>query len=131
MLRILKSPRKEGKMAKRNMSILEDVKRAIGIVPEYDVFDSQLIICINSVFSTLHQLGLGPEEGFSIEGSKEEWDEFVDSARFNFVRSYMIMKVHVMFDPPTSSIALEALNKQIEEYEWRMTSEMECYGEED
>ena len=131
MFRILKSPRKEGKMAKRNMSILEDVKRAIGIVPEYDVFDSQLIICINSVFSTLHQLGLGPEEGFSIEGSKEEWDEFVDSARFNFVRSYMIMKVHVMFDPPTSSIALEALNKQIEEYEWRMTSEMECYGEED
>ncbi len=118
-------------MAKRNMSILEDVKRAIGIVPEYDVFDSQLIICINSVFSTLHQLGIGPEEGFSIEGPKEEWDEFVDSARFNFVRSYMIMKVHVMFDPPTSSIALEALNKQIEEYEWRMTSEMECYGEED
>lgn len=118
-------------MAKLKQSILQDVKEAVGIVPEYDVFDKQLIICINSVFSTLHQLGIGPEEGFSIEGASEEWDEFVDSARFNFIRSYMIMKVHVMFDPPTSSIALQALKDQIAEYEWRITSEKECYGEED
>ena len=118
-------------MAKLKDSILNDVKEAVGIVPEYDVFDKQLIIDINSVFSTLHQLGVGPEEGFFIEGAKEEWDDFIDSARFNFIRSYVIMKVHVMFDPPTSSIALDALNKQIAEYEWRINSEAECYGEED
>ena len=118
-------------MAKATMSILNDVKEAIGIVPQYDVFDKQLIICINSVFSTLHQLGVGPIEGFSIDGPSEEWDEFIGTDRLNFIRSYMIMKVHVMFDPPTSSTALDALNKQIEEYEWRITSEVECYGEED
>lgn len=118
-------------MAKARQSILNDVKESIGIVPTYDIFDKQLIICINSVFSTLHQLGVGPDEGLFIEGSDEEWSDFFETARLNFIRSYVIMKVHVMFDPPTSSIAMDALNKQIEEYEWRITSEVECYGEED
>lgn len=113
------------------LSILNEVKQSIGIVPEYDVFDKQLIICINSVFSTLHQLGCGPDEGFSISGDKDEWDDFITTERLNFIKSYVIMKVHVMFDPPTSSMALDALNKQIAEYEWRITSEVECYGEED
>lgn len=118
-------------MAKAKTSILNDVKQSIGIVPDYEAFDPQLIICINSVFSTLHQLGCGPSEGFVINGPEETWDSYISSDRLNFIRSYMIMKVHVMFDPPTSSIALEALNKQIDEYEWRITSEVECYGEED
>lgn len=118
-------------MAKINSSILNDVKEAIGIVQDYTVFDSQLIICINSVFSTLHQLGIGPEEGFSIDGPETKWEDYVESKRFDFIRSYMIMKVHVMFDPPTSSVAMDALNKQIAEYEWRINSEVECYGEED
>lgn len=118
-------------MATTRTSILDDVKQSIGIVPEYEAFDPQLIICINSVFSTLHQLGSGPEGGFSIEDASTVWGDYVKSDRLNFIRSYMIMKVHVMFDPPTSSIALETLNKQIAEYEWRITSEIECYGEED
>ena len=118
-------------MAKINSSILNDVKEAIGIVQDYTVFDSQLIICINSVFSTLHQPGIGPEEGFSIDGPETKWEDYVESKRFDFIRSYMIMKVHVMFDPPTSSVAMDALNKQIAEYEWRINSEVECYGEED
>lgn len=118
-------------MAKLNTSILIDVKEACGIVQSYDVFDQQLIIDINAAFSTLHQLGFGPVEGFSIEGPKEEWDEIITSDRFNFIKSYIIMKVHLMFDPPVSSIAVEQMNKQIAEYEWRITSEVECYGEED
>ena len=112
-------------------SILNDIKEACGIVQQYDVFDKQLIVDLNSAFATLHQLGYGPEEGFSIEGPDEEWDEIITSNRFNFVKQYIIMKVHLMFDPPPSSIAVEQLNKQIEEYEWRIRSEVECYGEED
>lgn len=118
-------------MAANNVSILSDVKEACGIVPTYDVFDNQLIMDINAAFSTLHQLGVGPEEGFEIEDTTAKWSDFIKSSRFNFIRSYVIMKVHVMFDPPTSSIAMDALNKQIAEYEWRIRSEKECYGEED
>ena len=118
-------------MAANNVSILTDIKEAVGIIPEYTIFDAQLITDINAAFSTLHQLGVGPSDGFEIEDDTAKWSDYIKSKRFNFIRSYVIMKVHVMFDPPTSSIALEALNKQIAEYEWRINSEKECYGEED
>lgn len=112
-------------------SILNSVKEACGIVHDYTAFDPQLITDINSAFSTLHQLGYGPAGGYYITGTDQTWDAIIKSDRFNFLKSYIIMKVHVMFDPPTSSIAMEALNKQIAELEWRITSETECYGEED
>jgi len=112
-------------------SILLDVKEAVGIVEGYTVFDRQLITYINTAFSTLHQLGVGPKNGFEITGETEKWSDFIKSKRFNMIRSYVIEKVHVLFDPPTSSIAMDALNKQIAEDEWRINSEAECYGEED
>ena len=119
------------KSAKMNTSILLEIKEQCGVTAEYDGFDPQLITDINSAFATLHQLGYGPEEGFSIEGTSEEWDEIITSNRFNFIKNYIILKVHLMFDPPTSSIAVQQMNKEIEEYEWRIRSEVECYGEED
>jgi hypothetical protein len=92
-------------------TILEDVKKQVGIVPDYDAFDDQLMMCINSAFATLHQLGVGPEEGFLVE-SNTVWEDYISTARLAFVKSYVSMKVKVMFDPPTSSFALDALNKQ-------------------
>ena len=109
-------------------TILSDIKSLIGIVPTYDAFDNQLLICINSAFATLHQLGVGPEEGFLVDASTE-WDEYISTQRLSFIKQYICMKVRVMFDPPTSSFALDAINKQIAEYEWRINSEVECYGE--
>jgi hypothetical protein len=111
-------------------TILKDVKKQVGIVPDYDAFDDQLLMCINSAFATLHQLGVGPDNGFLVERDTE-WDEYISTERLAFIKSYVSMKVKVMFDPPTSSFALDALNKQIAEYEWRIVSEVECYGQED
>ena len=112
------------------MSILNDVKSLVGIVPTYDAFDNQLLICINSAFATLHQLGVGPEEGFEVNANTE-WDEYISTKRLNFIKQYVCMKVRVMFDPPSSSFALDAIKEQIKEYEWRINSEVECFGEED
>jgi hypothetical protein len=117
-------------MAKKELSILDTIKKQIGIVPDYDAFDDQLLMDINAAFATLHQLGVGPEEGFLVEADTD-WDEYISTERLSFIKSYVSMKVRVMFDPPTSSFALDALNKQIAEYEWRITSEVECYGQED
>lgn len=108
-------------------SILNDIKKSLGIVPTYTEFDDQLIMSINSVFSTLHQLGYGPDEGYEITDETDVWSDYIESTRMNFIKSYITMKVHVMFDPPTSSIAMESLNKAIAEYEWRINSEAECY----
>lgn len=113
-----------------DVKILEDVKQQIGIVPEYTAFDQQLLMCINSAFATLHQLGVGPEDGFEVD-SDTVWESYISTKRLNFIKQYVSMKVRVMFDPPTSSFALDALNKQIAEYEWRICSEVECYGQED
>ena len=117
-------------MADMNGSILDSIKKNLGIVPEYTAFDDQIILDINAAFSTLHQLGFGPDEGFEIKGIDEFWSDIIEEPRFNFVKSYVCMKVRVMFDPPTSSYALDALNKQIAEYEWRIKSEIETGGTE-
>ena len=117
-------------MADMNDSILDSIKKNLGIVPEYTAFDDQIILDINAAFSTLHQLGFGPDEGFEITGIDEFWSDIIEEPRFNFVKSYVCMKVRVMFDPPTSSYALDALNKQIAEYEWRIKSEIETGGTE-
>lgn len=117
-------------MADTNGSILDSIKKNLGIVPEYTAFDDQIILDINAAFSTLHQLGFGPDEGFEITGIDEFWSDIIEEPRFNFVKSYVCMKVRVMFDPPTSSYALDALNKQIAEYEWRIKSEIETGGTE-
>ena len=117
-------------MEDMNGSILDSIKKNLGIVPEYTAFDDQIILDINAAFSTLHQLGFGPDEGFEITGIDEFWSDIIEEPRFNFVKSYVCMKVRVMFDPPTSSYALDALNKQIAEYEWRIKSEIETGGTE-
>jgi hypothetical protein len=113
-----------------NTKILDDIKKQIGIVPGYLAFDDQLLLDINAAFATLHQLGVGPDTGFEVD-ENTAWNSYISTQRLSFIRSYVSMKVRVMFDPPTSSFALDALNKQIAEYEWRITSEVECYGQTD
>ena len=121
--------RKEGTMASTNI-ILEDVKKQVGLIPEYDAFDDQLLMDINAAFATLHQLGVGPANGFLVDNTTT-WEDYISTQRLAFIKSYVSMKVKLMFDPPTSSFALDALNKQIAEYEWRINSEVECFGQED
>lgn len=102
-------------------SILTSVKKMLGIAEEYTHFDADLIMHINSVFMILAQLGVGPSEGFFIEDDTATWDEFIqDNKEINSVKSYVGLKVRLLFDPPTSSAAMEAANRLIEEFEWRL-----------
>ena len=116
-------------MAPKNESILSSMKKLLGIVPEYEAFDDQILLYINTAFSVLHQLGVGPEEGFEIADKNTTWEKIVSAPRLNMIQTYVGMKVKLMFDPPASSFALDALNKQIADYEWRITSEVACYGQ--
>lgn len=102
-------------------SILGSTKAMLGIVPEYTVFDDQLIMLINSQFSTLFQLGVGPEEGFEIEGEDETWKDYIDDNKLlKLVITFVHLNVRLMFDPPTNSFAVDAIKKQIDEYTWRI-----------
>lgn len=102
-------------------SILTSIKKLLGISEEYAMFDSDLIMHINSVFMILTQLGIGPSEGFNIEDDSATWDEFVsDDLKLDLIKSYMHLKVKLLFDPPLNSAVIESMNRMINEFEWRL-----------
>lgn len=103
-------------------SILTSIKKMLGIVEEYEHFDADLIMHINSVLSILTQLGVGPSEGFSIEDKTATWNDFFsDSKNLESVKSYVYLKVRLIFDPPLTSSVTEAINRMISELEWRLS----------
>lgn len=110
-------------------SILTSIKKMLGIEADYDVFDTDIIIAINSYFMVLNQLGVGPPSGFSISGAEETWDQFFTGREdLNAVKSYLYLKVKMQFDPPTSSFVMDAMNKQAEELGWRCLIQAEEGG---
>lgn len=107
-------------------SILTSIKKLLGIAEEYTQFDTDIIIHINTVFMTLQQLGVGPEEGFSIVDSEAVWTDFMEnSILLNSVKTYTYLKVKLLFDPPLSSSTIECFNKVISELEFRMNSKVD------
>lgn len=102
-------------------SILTSIKKLLGVAEDYVEFDEDIITHINSVFLNLTQLGVGPEEGFMIEDDTACWEDFIDdAAQLQAVKSYMYLKVKLLFDPPLSSSVTESYNRMIAELEWRL-----------
>lgn len=106
---------------KMNDSILTSIKKMLGITEEYTHFDQDIIIHINTVLMILRQLGVGPEEGFNITDSYETWGDFLtDNKDIEAVKTYVYLKVRLLFDPPLSSAVTESINRSINELEWRL-----------
>lgn len=104
-----------------DLSILNSVKKNLGLEADYDVYDPDVIMYINGVFSTLNQLGVGPEIGFTIEDDSATWGSFIGTnKRYSFVQTYVSLRARLLFDPPTTSYLIEAMNKQIAEFEFRI-----------
>lgn len=102
-------------------SILTSVKLQLGISPAETCFDETLIMNINSVFAILQQLGVGPSGGYTIQSAENTWNEFLAVAdQIEMVKSYMYLKVKVLFDPSASSVVMDACNRMISEFEWRL-----------
>lgn len=106
-------------------TILEDVKHQLGIMPGDAAFDDITTIHINSVFLTLTQLGVGPAEGFAIESGDETWDQFFQDKRLNAVKSYVYLRVKLLFDPPATGFTLASYERQISELEYRLLAEVD------
>lgn len=108
-------------------SILTDTKKLLGITEEYENFDLDIITHINSVFSILCQLGVGPKAGFSITDKASTWEDFLPNQdpRLNMVKSYMYAKVRLMFDPPQSGSHKEALEATVDELTFRLSVQVD------
>lgn len=105
-------------------SILESVKTVLGIPSEDNFFNDNLIIQINSIFSILRQIGCGPSEGYQITGSSNIWDEFLQNEpeKLQLVKTYLGMRVRQIFDPPANGTVSQALDRQVQEMEWRIST---------
>lgn len=102
-------------------SILEYVKKLLGIQKDCTHFDPDIIYGINAAFAVLTQLGVGPEEGFMVSDYTAKWTDFVsDTARLSLIKEYVCLKTRLLFDPPTSAALIDVMNKSASEYEWRL-----------
>jgi hypothetical protein len=111
-------------------SILNSTKKVLGLAEDYTVFDVDVIMHINTALSTLTQLGVGPIGGYTIESADDEWSDFVDETdhQYNAVKSYVYLRVRMLFDPPQTSYLINAQKEQIEELEWRLNVHREETG---
>ena len=102
-------------------SILTSIKKLLGIAEEYTQFDTDLIIHINTVLSVLGQIGVGSENRQSIIDKNTTWESFMGTeVKLDMVKSYVYLKVKLLFDPPQSSAVLDTINRNIGELEWRI-----------
>ena len=100
-------------------SILNSIKKNLNISEDLEVFDSDLLLHLNSVFSKLNQIGVGPEEGFYVEDAETTWDEYYTDVSLGMIKSYVFLEVRLLFDPPTASV-LTSMEKTRDELVWRL-----------
>ena len=102
-------------------SILKTIKQLIGCPDDFEQFDLDLIVHINSAFATLTHLGVGPKEGYRITGADNVWSEFEDDVqKLSLIKDYVYIKTRLLFDPPTSGSLMDSLKEQLKEMEWRL-----------
>ena len=107
-------------------SILITVRKQLGVPNDYDGFDAEIISGINSAIFTLNQLGIGPEAGFWITGIEEEWESILGTdTDKEVVKHYIFLHARQSFDPPSTAHAIAALERQLDQLEWRLTAQAE------
>lgn len=112
-------------------SILNTVKKMLGLSADYDAFDTDVIMCINSALMVANQLGLGPEDGFAITGPDETWEDFLGENKrmLEAFQQYVYMRVKLTFDPPANSFVVSSLEKQVDELTWRLNVQAEAVNQ--
>ena len=107
-------------------SILASIKKLLGIEDSYQAFDTDVIFGINSALMALHQIGVGPEDGLSITDRETAWSALLtNTKKIESAKSYIHLKVKLLFDPPTSSAVIEAMKEEIKESAWRLMVQTE------
>lgn len=110
-------------MADQDGIIFDEIKKTLNLDKNDDSFDVDVKLHVNSVFSTLQQLGVGPKDGFMLEDGKETWVDFLGTGNvngLNAVKSYLVLRTRLLFDPPATSFTQDSFQRQIDQLEWRL-----------
>lgn len=115
------------KAVSMDTSILRSTKKILGLAADYTAFDLDVVTHINTAFTTLTQLGIGPTQGFAIQDDSSVWADFMGANDYelNSVKSYVYLRVRLLFDPPATSYLIAAFEKQLQELEWRLSAHRE------
>lgn len=109
-------------------SILNTIKKMLGMAADYPAFDTDVIVFINSAMMVLQQYGVGPKAGFTITSATQTWSEFIpEGIHLESVKTYIYLSVKMAFDPPANSFVMDAMKQQKEELEWRLREQAEFY----
>ena len=106
-------------------SILYTIKKMLGIELDYTHFDIDIITNINTTFMNLQQIGVGPKTGFHITDTTSKWVDYIDDENLEAVKTFIYLKVRLLFDPPTNAFLVDAMERQIKEIEWRLNVQVE------
>lgn len=118
-----------GESEKSMTSVLNSIKKQLGIFPEDECFDVDITIAINTVLASLNQMGVGKNSGFLIQNASTTWEElFGDDEKLEFVKTYVFLKCKLLFDPPQNSSTIELYKEQAKELEWRLYSETNIHN---
>ena len=113
-------------------SILSTIKKLVGIDKDYGAFDIDLVVAINGAFMILNQLGVGPDKPFSITGAEETWNDFSSEIKeIELVKNDIYLRARLLFDPPSTGVLHEAMERQISEFEWRLKVQADSWIYED
>jgi hypothetical protein len=114
-------------VSKMSESILTSTKKTLGLSEDYTAFDADIIMHINSVFTILNDLGIGPDTGYMIEDAEDTWDMYLGTdLNLNLIRTYMYLRVRLLFDPPATSFHIKAIENELQELEWRISMRREA-----
>lgn len=106
-------------------SILDTIKKMLGIEIDYTHFDLDIITSINSVFMNLQQIGVGPKDGYHIQDSTNKWEEYTTAKDLEAIKTFIYLKVRLIFDPPANAFLVDAIERQLKELEWRLNVQVE------
>src|SRR5699024_10648602 len=102
-------------------SILDDIKKMLGLSSDYTVFDKDIIIHINTAIMALQQMGVGVSYAYYVQNARDRWDDFLNGHEdLEAVKTYIYLRVRMAFDPPTSSAVIDAMSRTMSELEWRL-----------
>lgn len=107
-------------------SILNSIKKLLGIEPDDDSFDQELVMHVNTAFTLMAQLGLGPTDGFFITDATTKWTDYNPTRKdLEMMKSYIFLRVRLLFDPPQNSFLVDSIQKQCNEFEWRLNVQVD------
>lgn len=106
-------------------SILKSTRASLGVGADETAFDTEILMYLNSAIATLLQIGLQPKEsGLYVEDDQATWTQLIgpvaEQGELAAVKTYIHLRVALLFDPPDIGFVLTAMKEQIKELEWRL-----------